>query len=73
MFTGHHRQYRDILEAIRTGRAPGVTVADALLALATVQAVYESARTGTAVAIADVLDGRIVPAPERPRRPAAVS
>jgi UDP-N-acetyl-2-amino-2-deoxyglucuronate dehydrogenase len=73
MFTGHHRQYRDVLDAIRTGRAPGVTVADALLALATVQAVYESARTGTAVAIADVLDGRIVPAPEPPRRPAAVS
>jgi predicted dehydrogenase len=73
MLNGHLRQYRDVLEAIRTGRAPGVTVADALLALATVQAVYESARTGTALAIVDVLDGRIVPAPEPPRRPAAVS
>jgi predicted dehydrogenase len=73
MFDPHHRQYRDILEAIRTGRAPGVTVADALLALATVQAVYESARTGAPVLIADVLDGRVVPAPESPRRPAEVS
>ncbi|GAA1179199.1 Gfo/Idh/MocA family protein [Pseudonocardia alaniniphila] len=73
MFAGHERQYRDVLDAIRTGRAPGVTVADALLALATVQAVYESARTGATVAIADVLDGRIVPTPEPPRRPAAVS
>jgi hypothetical protein len=50
-----------------------VTVADALLALATVQAVYESARTGAPVLIADVLDGRVVPAPESPRRPAEVS
>ncbi|HET6258904.1 Gfo/Idh/MocA family oxidoreductase [Pseudonocardia sp.] len=73
MFDPHHRQYRDILEAIRAGRAPGVTVADALLALATVQAVYESARTGAPVLIADVLEGRVVPAPEPPRRPAEVS
>jgi UDP-N-acetyl-2-amino-2-deoxyglucuronate dehydrogenase len=61
MFTGHARQYRDIVEAIRTGRRPGVTFDDALLALATVQAVYESARTGAPVRIADVLAAVDVP------------
>ncbi|GAA5110404.1 Gfo/Idh/MocA family protein [Pseudonocardia adelaidensis] len=55
MFTGHARQYRDVVEAIRTGRRPGVTLDDALLALATVRAVYESARTGVPVRVADVL------------------
>ena len=39
-----------------TGRRPGVTIDDAMLALATVQAVYESVRTGGAVRVADVLD-----------------
>jgi UDP-N-acetyl-2-amino-2-deoxyglucuronate dehydrogenase len=73
MFDGHHRQYLDIIQAIRTGGTPGVTVADALLALATVQAVYESARTGAPVLIADVLEGRVVPVPEPPRRPATVN
>jgi predicted dehydrogenase len=63
MFTGHARQYRDVVEAIRTGRRPGVTFDDALLALATVQAVYESARTGAAVRVADVLAAVRVPAP----------
>jgi UDP-N-acetyl-2-amino-2-deoxyglucuronate dehydrogenase len=63
MFTGHARQYRDIVEAIRTGRRPGVTLDDALLALATVRAVYESARTGAAVRVADVLAAVNVPAP----------
>lgn len=62
MFTGHARQYRDIVEAIRTGRRPGVTLDDALLALATVQAVYESARTGAPVRVADVLAAVQVPA-----------
>jgi UDP-N-acetyl-2-amino-2-deoxyglucuronate dehydrogenase len=61
MFTGHDRQYRDVVEAIRTGRAPAVGVGDALLALATVQAVYESARTGAPVRVADILDGTVVP------------
>jgi predicted dehydrogenase len=57
MFSGHGRQYRDIVEAIRTGRRPGVTIDDALLALATVQAVYVSARTGAPGRVADVLSG----------------
>ncbi len=63
MFLGHDRQYRDVVEAIRTGRSPAVTVADAMLAVATVQAVYESARTGAPVLVADVLKGWVVPAP----------
>jgi len=62
MFTGHARQYRDIVEAIRTGRRPGVTLEDALLALATVRAVYESARTGAPVRVDDVLAAVNVPA-----------
>jgi UDP-N-acetyl-2-amino-2-deoxyglucuronate dehydrogenase len=63
MFTGHARQYRDIVEAIRTGRRPGDTLDDALLALATVQAVYESARTGAPVRVADVLAAVRMPTP----------
>lgn len=66
MFAGHDRQYADVVEAIRTGREPGVTVADAALALATVQAVYASARTGAPVRVADVLDGTVVARPELP-------
>jgi UDP-N-acetyl-2-amino-2-deoxyglucuronate dehydrogenase len=62
MFSGHARQYRDVVEAVRTGRRPGVTLDDALLALATVQAVYESARTGAPVRVADVLAAVRVPA-----------
>lgn len=63
MFHGHTRQYDDVVRAIRTGAAPGVTVADALLAVATVQSVYEAARTGATIRIADVLDGTVVPRP----------
>jgi UDP-N-acetyl-2-amino-2-deoxyglucuronate dehydrogenase len=63
VFARHERQYRDIVEAIRTGRRPGVTVEDGLLALATVLAVYESARTGAPVRVADVLAAVPVPAP----------
>lgn len=57
MLTGHRRQYADIVRAVRTGTTPGVTVADAVAALATVTAVYQAARTGTSVRIADVLAG----------------
>ncbi len=63
MLAGHTRQYDDVVRAIRTGTAPGVTVADALAAVATVQSVYEAARTGQAVRVADVLDGTVVPRP----------
>jgi UDP-N-acetyl-2-amino-2-deoxyglucuronate dehydrogenase len=61
MFAGHARQYRDIVDAIRTGRRPGVTVEDGLLALATVLAVYESARTGAPVRVVDVLAAVAMP------------
>jgi len=54
---GHLRQYEDMLAAIETGREPGVTVGDALLALAMVRAVYVSATIGRPVAMADVLAG----------------
>ncbi|WP_432841086.1 Gfo/Idh/MocA family protein [Dactylosporangium sp. CA-092794] len=54
---GHLRQYQDIVEAIDTGRPPGVRVADGLLALALVRAVYVSAALGRPVDFDQVLDG----------------
>ncbi len=56
---GHLRQYEDIVDAIREGRAPGVTVADAFLSLAVVRAVYLSATLGRPVLLEDVLDGSL--------------
>lgn len=47
----HLHQYRDFAEAIKQGRRPAVTVDDAIRALAVVEAVYESARTGETVPI----------------------
>lgn len=55
---GHIRQYRDILGAIAEGRRPGVTVSDAVNALATVRAVYVSATLNQAVLFEDVLAGK---------------
>lgn len=55
---GHIRQYRDIVEAIQTGRPAGVTIRDAVTALATVRALYVSATLGRPVLIDEVLDGR---------------
>lgn len=55
---GHVRQYRDIVAAIREGRPAGVTVPDAVTALATVRALYLSATLGHPVRIADVMDGK---------------
>lgn len=57
LFTGHSRQYDDILRAIATGTEPGVGVADATKALALVRSVYISQSTGAPVAFADVMDG----------------
>ncbi|WP_238010057.1 Gfo/Idh/MocA family oxidoreductase [Dactylosporangium sp. AC04546] len=54
---GHLRQYDDLVEAIETGRPPGVRVADGLLALALVRAVYVSATLGRPVGFEQVLDG----------------
>jgi predicted dehydrogenase len=55
---GHIRQYRDILAAIAEGRQPGVTVSDAVNALATVRAVYASATLNHTVLFEDVLAGK---------------
>lgn len=55
---GHVRQYRDIVDAIRAGRPAGVTVRDAVTALATVRALYVSATLGQPVLIDEVLAGR---------------
>jgi predicted dehydrogenase len=55
---GHIRQYRDILGAIAEGRQPGVTVSDAVNALATVRAVYVSATLNQTVLFDDVLAGK---------------
>jgi predicted dehydrogenase len=57
-WAGHVRQYDDILDAIATGREPGVRVADAVIALATVRAIYVSATLGAPVAFDDVLAGK---------------
>ncbi|HAM25319.1 MAG TPA: hypothetical protein DCP11_01050 [Microbacteriaceae bacterium] len=54
---GHLRQYEDIVDAIRTGRQPGVRVEDALVSLAVVRAVYLSATLGTPISFEAVLAG----------------
>jgi UDP-N-acetyl-2-amino-2-deoxyglucuronate dehydrogenase len=55
---GHVRQYRDIVDAVRAGRPAGVTVRDAVTALATVRALYVSATLGLPVRIDEVLAGK---------------
>lgn len=55
---GHVRQYRDILAAIAGGRQAGVTVSDAVNALAAVRSVYVSATLGQPVLFDDVLAGK---------------
>jgi predicted dehydrogenase len=54
---GHTRQYRDFCRAIRSRTPAGVTVEDAVLSLATVQAIYAAAASGRRVAVSDVLRG----------------
>ena len=58
LFKGHLRQYEDLIEAIDTGREPGVTAAQATDALALVRAVYLSQTLGRPIGFADVLAGR---------------
>jgi UDP-N-acetyl-2-amino-2-deoxyglucuronate dehydrogenase len=53
----HLRQYIDVVDAIQTGRAPGVRVQDALLSLAVVRAIYISATLGTPIMLDAVLGG----------------
>ncbi|WP_024819347.1 Gfo/Idh/MocA family protein [Arthrobacter sp. 31Y] len=55
---GHIRQYRDVVDAIRNGRPAGVTIQDAVTALATVRGLYVSATLGRPVLIADVVAGK---------------
>ncbi|OII36183.1 oxidoreductase [Curtobacterium sp. MMLR14_014] len=55
---GHARQYTDIVDAIRQGREPGVTVDAALVSLATVRGLYVSATLGHPVRIDDVIEGK---------------
>jgi predicted dehydrogenase len=55
---GHIRQYRDVLDAVRTGGQPAVTVGAAAIALVTVRGVYLSATLGRPVRFDDVRAGR---------------
>jgi predicted dehydrogenase len=56
--TAHHLQYRNVVDAIRTGARTVVGVNEATDALATVRALYVSATLGTAVNFEDVLAGK---------------
>jgi len=47
----HRAQLADVVDAIREGRAPAITGEDGLRAVALVEAVYESARTGSAATV----------------------
>jgi predicted dehydrogenase len=51
---GHLRQYADIVDAIVTGRPPGVGVEEGFLALFVVEAIYKSATSGQPVLIDEV-------------------
>ncbi|MEN3304369.1 MAG: UDP-N-acetyl-2-amino-2-deoxyglucuronate dehydrogenase [Micromonosporaceae bacterium] len=53
----HLRQYRDIAAAVESHRPAMVTIADGLLALATVRAVYLSATLRRPVAVPEVVAG----------------
>ena len=53
----HLRQYIDVVDAIHSGREPGVRVEDALLSLAVVRAIYISATLGTPITLDAVLGG----------------
>lgn len=57
LFPRLQRQWEDVVGAIRQGREPAVTVAQATDALALSRAVYVSQVTGAAVRFADVLAG----------------
>jgi predicted dehydrogenase len=55
---GHVAQYEDIFDAIGNGQQPGITVHDAIDALATVRAVYIASTLQRPVKFLDVLEGR---------------
>jgi UDP-N-acetyl-2-amino-2-deoxyglucuronate dehydrogenase len=46
---GHRRQFQDLIEAIRSGRAPALDGREGRKAVALVRALYESAERGTAI------------------------
>lgn len=56
---GHLRQYEDIVDAIDSGRPPGVRVEDAFLSLCAVRAVYLSATLGRPIRFDEVLSGEL--------------
>lgn len=56
--SGHVAQYADVFEAIGSGATPGVTVQDAIDALATVRAVYIASALQRPIRFTDVLEGR---------------
>ena len=47
----HRRQLADFVEAIRTGRAPLVDGREGRKAVAIIEGIYESARTGRTVGL----------------------
>lgn len=55
---GHVAQYEDIFSAIDSGEQPGITVHDAIEALATVRAVYIASTLQRPIKFIDVLEGR---------------
>ena len=48
-FEGHQRQFEDLIEAIKAGRAPAVGGAEAVKSVDVILGIYESARTGQPV------------------------
>jgi len=46
-FTGHQRNFEDVVRAIREGRTPSVSGREARRAVALICAIYESARNGS--------------------------
>ena len=50
--TGHIRQYADLVDAVRAGRAPAITGEDGRAAVEIVTAAYEASETGRSIALA---------------------
>jgi UDP-N-acetyl-2-amino-2-deoxyglucuronate dehydrogenase len=50
--SGHIRQYADLVDAVRAGRAPAITGEDGRAALQIVTAAYEASETGRAIELA---------------------
>jgi predicted dehydrogenase len=48
---GHRRQIEDFVRAIRTGRAPAISGSEGRKAIALLEAIYKSARTGKTVSV----------------------